>query len=452
MAAENYDLVVIGAGSGGVRAARLSAALGKRVAVIESSRVGGTCVMRGCVPKKLLVHAAHMHEEIEDAGGFGWRIGQVQHDWPAMMANKDAELDRLEGIYNGLLSNAGAELIRGEGRLLGEQMVAVGERILTAEKILIAVGGRAVKPDVAGAELAITSDEALSLVERPGRILVVGGGYIAVEFAGIFHGLGSEVCLAYRRDLMLRGFDTDLRRHLQDALGERGMDVRLHCEVQSLQRQGEQIDVTFNDDSKATFDEVLFATGRSPNTHGLGGERAGLELAANGAVKVDEYSRTNVAGVFAVGDVTDKVNLTPVALQEATAWVRTQFQSQPTPVDHAAVPSAVFSQPPLACVGLSEDEAVEAEIDIKVFESRFRPLKATMSGRAERSYMKLIVERATDRVLGVHMLGPDAAEILQGFAVAVKAGLKKSDFDATLGIHPSSAEEFVTMRTERGSK
>lgn len=449
MSARQYDLIVIGAGSGGVRAARLAGSLGKRVAVVESSRVGGTCVMRGCVPKKLLVHAAHVREEIEDAAGFGWSIGQVSHDWSTMMGNKEAELDRLEGIYNRLLSNAGVELIRGEGRMVDARTVAVGDQLLQADRVLIAVGGRAQKLDIPGAELGITSDEALSLGQRPGSVLILGGGYIATEFAGIFHGLGSEVVLAYRGDCILRGFDDDLRGRLQQAMRERGVDVRVNTEVVRLEHQEQGICAHFNDGSKAVFDQVMFATGRAPNTQSLSCQAAGVQTDDKGAVVVDEYSRTSMAGVFAVGDVTDRINLTPVALQEATAFVRSEFENTPTAADHRAVPSAVFSQPPLASVGLTETEARAQYSEVVVYESAFRPLKATLSGRTERSYMKLLVDKPSDRVVGLHVLGSDAAEIVQGFAVAVKAGLGKADFDATLGIHPSSAEELVTMRTPR---
>ena len=449
MSARQFDLIVIGAGSGGVRAARLAGSLGKRVAVIESSRVGGTCVMRGCVPKKLLVHAAHVREEIEDAAGFGWSIGQVEHHWPTLIKNKDTELERLEGIYNKLLSNAGVELFRGEGRLVDAQTVAVGEQQLRADRVLIAVGGRAQKLDIPGAEFGITSDEALSLAERPASVLILGGGYIATEFAGIFHGLGSEVVLAYRGDCILRGFDDDLRSRLQQALIERGVDVRVNTEVSRLESAGNGVRAHFNDGSQAQFDQVMFATGRVPNTQRMNCQAAGVELDGAGAVVVDDYSRTSVPGVFAVGDVTNRINLTPVALQEGTAFVRTEFEKQPTPVDHQAVPSAVFSQPPLASVGLTEFEARQRYSEVVVYESAFRPLKATLSRRAERSYMKLLVDKPSDRVVGLHVLGSDAAEIVQGFAVAVKAGLSKADFDATLGIHPSSAEELVTMRTPR---
>ncbi|WP_376690718.1 glutathione-disulfide reductase [Wenzhouxiangella sp. EGI_FJ10409] len=446
MPSHDYDLFVIGAGSGGVRASRIAAGHGARVAICEESRVGGTCVIRGCVPKKLLVFASQFSEHFADAGGYGWDVGESSFSWPELIRAKDREIDRLNGIYHGLLDNAGVTLFEGRGRLVDRHTIDIGERRVTADKILIATGGRPWVPDIPGAELGITSDEAFHLDSLPGRVLIAGAGYIAVEFAGIFNGLGSEVTLAYRRDLILRGFDDDLRRAVEAGMRGRGIDLRYHCAPARLERVEDGIEVTFSDDRRQVVDTVMFATGRSPYTWDLGLEDAGVRTGANNAIMVDEFSRTSVDNIYAVGDVTDRVNLTPVALMEGHAFADTQFGGMQRPVEHASVPAAVFSQPPVGTVGLSEAEAREQLGKIRIFRSTFTPMKYTLGGRDEKGVMKLVVDAASDRVVGCHMVGPDAPEIVQGFAVAVRAGLSKADFDRTIGVHPTSAEELVTLR------
>ncbi len=442
----DYDLFVIGAGSGGVRASRIAAGHGARVAICEESRVGGTCVIRGCVPKKLLVYASQFAEAFEDAGGYGWRAPEPAFSWPKLIAAKDREIDRLNGIYLQLLENAGVDLHMGRGRLVDAHTVEVNGKTFSAEKILIAVGGRPWVPDIPGAELGITSDEAFDLPQLPGRVLVAGAGYIAVEFAGIFNGLGSEVTLAYRRDLILRGFDDDIRRAVEAGLRSRGIQIEYHTAPVRLERADGVIEVTFSDDRREHFDSVMFATGREPYTHDLGLEKVGVRMGPGNRIEVDEFSRTSVENIFAVGDVTDRIALTPVALMEGHAFADTQFGHSERPVEHANTPAAVFSQPPAATVGLSEQEAADAGYTLRVYRSTFTPMKYTLSGREEKGMMKLVVDAQTDRVLGCHLVGPDAPEILQGFAVAIRAGLSKSDFDRTIGIHPTSAEELVTLR------
>ena len=443
----DYDLFVIGAGSGGVRASRIAAGHGARVGICEESRVGGTCVIRGCVPKKLLVFASQFSESFEDAAGYGWQAGEPSFDWSALIAAKDREIDRLNSIYIRLLENAGVDLHMGRGRLVDEHTVEVDGRRITADKILIAVGGRPWVPDIPGKELGMTSDEAFHLDQLPRRVLVAGAGYIAVEFAGIFAGLGSEVTLAYRRDLILRGFDDDVRSTVEAGMRNRGIDIGYHRSPARLEKSDGGIEVTFSDASTRHYDAVMFATGRSPYTWELGLDKAGVKTAEQNRIEVDEYSRTSVDNIFAVGDVTDRINLTPVALMEGHAFADTQFGGMDRPVEHANTPAAVFSQPPVGTVGMTEAEAREKLDDVHIFRSTFTPMKYTLSGRKERALMKLVVDAATDRVVGCHVVGPDAPEMLQGFAVAVRAGLSKRDFDRTIGIHPTSAEELVTMRT-----
>ncbi|MGB2439347.1 MAG: glutathione-disulfide reductase [Candidatus Puniceispirillaceae bacterium] len=446
----DYDLIVIGAGSGGVRAGRIAAGYGARVAVIEGDRPGGTCVIRGCVPKKLLVYGASFAGEAEDAAGFGWQIEGISHSWPKLIAAKDKEIARLEGIYRNLLKSTGADLIEGWGRLAGPHEVAVGDKIYTAERILIATGGRSATPAIPGlAEFSISSNEALDLPERPDHIVVYGGGYIALEFAGIFAGLGSQVDLVYRADLPLRGFDEDVRQHIAEALADRGINLVCGRVIAEVKQSAKGYQVILDDGQIINPDAVMAATGRTPNIDGLGLEAAGVITNQRGAIQVDEWSQTSTASIFAVGDVTDRINLTPVAIAEGHAFADTVYGGMPRNVSYDAVPSAVFSQPNIACVGLTEEQAEATYGAVQIFESRFRAMKNTLSGRPEKTYMKLIVSDETQTVLGVHMVGPDAAEIMQGMAIAVKMGARKADFDAVIGIHPSAAEEFVTMRSPR---
>jgi len=446
----DYDLFVIGGGSGGVRASRIAAGFGARVAVAEDYRVGGTCVIRGCVPKKLFSYAAHFHEDFEDARGYGWTVAPPQFSWATLMANKDAEIARLEAIYIKLLQNSGVELMQGRARVIDAHTVEIGATRFSAANLLIATGGWPVKPDIPGAELAITSNEAFELAALPQRVMVVGGGYIAVEFAGIFKGLGSDVSLSYRGEQILRGFDDDVRAHLSTEMAGRGVTMLLKHQVTTIARSASRLVVSAADGSTTEVDAVMFSTGRAPNTRGLGLEAAGVELDAAGGVKVDAYCRSSVKSIWAVGDVTNRIALTPVAIREGHAVARTLFGGgDPVPVDHADIPTAVFSQPQVGTVGLSESAALAAHGVIDVYKADFRPLKATLSGRNERTLMKLVVDQASQRVLGAHMVGADAAEIIQGVGIAVKAGLTKPQFDATVGIHPTAAEEFVTLREKR---
>ena len=446
----DFDLIVIGAGSGGVRASRISAGHGARVAVIEESRPGGTCVIRGCVPKKLLMYGSAFSADAADAVGYGWRVTVDGHDWPALIAAKDSELDRLEGIYRSLLGNAGVELIEGRGTVTGPHSVSVNGREITAGHILIATGGWPQIPDVPGlADHAITSNEALDLPDRPDSVLVYGAGYIAVEFASIFNGFGIETHLVYRGDLPLRGFDEDIRLQSAEALAGRGIILHPGCTLTEVTAAGDRRIAALSNGSRLDVAQVMAATGRAPNTAGLGLEAAGVELGRGGEIIVDPDSRTSVASIYAVGDVTDRIALTPVAIAEGHALADSLFGGRPRQVSHHNVPSAVFTQPPIGSVGMTEDQAAEAFDKITVFTSKFNAMKNTLSGRSEKTFMKLIVETATDKVVGAHMLGPDAGEIMQGIGVAVIAGATKADFDATIGIHPTAAEEFVTMRTPR---
>jgi glutathione reductase (NADPH) len=441
----DYDLITLGAGSGGVRASRLAAKYGGRIAVIEAGRPGGTCVMRGCVPKKLLVYGAHFANHFEDALGFGWQVSDATHDWGAMIAAKNKELDRLEGIYGRILRDAGANLIAGRGVIADPHTVEVNGKRLTAEKILVAVGGWPAIPDFPGKEHVISSNEALDLPERPKRIVIVGGGYIAVEFAGIFRALGSEVTIIIRSGHLLRGFDQDVTATLADELEKQGIKIRRDCVVRSIEKTAAGYSVVFDKNEELVTDCVLYATGRTPNTANLGLAEAGVKLDKKGAVIVDEWNRSNVESIFAVGDVTDRVNLTPVAINEGRVFAETFFNKKPMTLDYTNIASAVFSQPPVSVVGLTEEQA-RKDYKVRLFITRFKPMKHTLSGRDERTMMKLVVDKATDRVLGCHMVGEDAPEIIQGLAVALKAGATKAQFDATVGIHPTAAEEFVTMR------
>ena len=457
----DYDLFVIGAGSGGVRAARMAAGYGARVAVAESVRLGGTCVNVGCVPKKLLVCASEFADHYRDASGFGWAAERPSFAWAQLIANKDREIERLNGIYRGLLEDAGVDLFEGRACLEDPHRVKVAFpgriwRWFSAKNVLVATGSRPDRPMIPGIEHSLYSDHMFSLKRLPERFAVVGGGYIGVEFAGILAGLGCQVTLIYRGELFLRGFDEEIRRHLADEMRSRGIELRFGCEVEAIEwmgpgpsangTTGDRRRLKLSDGGELTCGEVLFATGRAPNVLGLGLEDCGVALGENGAVRVDEFSRTNVPGIWAIGDVTDRLNLTPVAIHEGMCLARTLFDGQPTAPDHETVATAVFSQPPLAAVGLTEEEARAEYEAIDVYRSRFRPLKLTLTDNQERTLVKLVVDRASGKVLGAHMLGADAPEIIQGLAVAVKMGATKDDFDAAMAIHPTSAEEFVTLR------
>ncbi len=451
MPAHDFDLIALGAGSGGVRAARLAAQAGRRVAVVEQGRVGGTCVMRGCVPKKLLVVGAGFADDLADSLGFGWSLEGAGFDWARLVAAKNAELNRLEGVYRRLLHDSGVTLIEGWGELADAHTVTVGARSYTADTILIATGGRPALPAVPGIEHAVTSDEALDLMQLPERVVIVGGGYIAVEFAGIFNALGARVTQAVRGETVLRGFDDDVRATLAEAMVARGVDLRAGTEVRSIGRHGHGYDVLLSSGETVEADLVLYATGRVPNTAGLGLERAGVAVNAKGAVVVDGCSRTTAGNIWAVGDVTDRIKLTPVAIAEAMAFVNTAIHGLATTMSYDAIPSAVFSLPPIGTVGLAEAEARRRHGEVDVYLSRVRPLRNVLAGRDEHTMIKLVVERRSGRVLGVHMVGADAPEIIQGFAVALKCGATKAQFDATVGIHPTIAEELVTMRERRPS-
>ncbi|GEO80363.1 glutathione-disulfide reductase [Pararhodospirillum oryzae] len=442
----DYDLIVIGAGSGGVRAARVAGSYGARVALIESSRVGGTCVMRGCVPKKLLVYGAHFAHDLEDMAGFGWSVEGASFDWPALVVAKNRELDRLEGVYRSLLKASHVELIEGRGKLVDPFTVAVEGRKITAEKILIAVGGWPSMPAIPGIEHAITSNEALDLMVMPERILIVGGGYIAVEFAGIFRAFGADVSLVIRKDRVLRGFDDDVRDALTTEMTRQGIHILPETvinRIDKLQDGSYRVKRTPGPDIET--DLVMYATGRAPNISGLGLAEAGVRVDARGVVPVDEWNTTNIPSVFAIGDVTGRVELTPVALNEGLNFAETQFNDNPRVMDYNTIPSAVFSSPPIGTVGLTE-AAARQRGPVRVYRSRFRPMKHTLSGRAEQTLIKLIVDARSDRVLGCHMVGPEAPEIIQGLAIAMKCGATKAQFDATIGVHPTAAEEFVTLR------
>jgi glutathione reductase (NADPH) len=442
----DYDLFVIGAGSGGVRAARIAAGHGAKVAICEEYRVGGTCVIRGCVPKKLLVYASHFAEDFDDAAGFGWTVGERKFDWTTLIANKDAEIERLSQIYTRNLKSSGVELFLTRGVLKDQHTIDLGDKTVTADKILIAVGGFPMMPEIPGIEHAITSNEVFHLKELPKRVAVVGGGYIACEFAGILNGLGSDVSLLYRGDQILRGFDQECRDFLAQEMQKKGVTIRLHADVARLDKAGNDIAVALSDGTSLTVDAILYATGREPKTDGLGLGEAGVEVRQNGAVIVDHDLKTSRDNIFAVGDCTHRINLTPVAIKEGHIFADTQFGKIPRQMEYDNVAHAVFSQPILSCVGLSEEAAREMYFDIKVFKSSFRALKHTLSGNEERTFMKLVVHEATDKVVGIHMVGPDAPEIIQSLAVAIKCGATKAQFDATIAVHPTAAEEFVTMR------
>lgn len=443
-----FDLIVIGAGSGGVRLARMSAQRGAKVAVVESRYLGGTCVNVGCVPKKLFVYGAHVHDELEDAAGYGWRVplDQVSFDWPTLVANKNSEIERLNGIYGRLLENAGVEIITGTATISDANTVKVGERSYRAKHITVATGSWPVVPDVPGKDCILTSNEMFYLPQLPRHAVVWGGGYIAVEFAGILAGLGVETTLLYRGDLFLRGFDNDVRRFTEQEMRKKGVDLRFNATIESIETQGAHYQVMLSDGERLETGLVMAATGRRALVDGLGLTELGIELNASGHIVVDDHFQTSVPSITALGDVIGTPQLTPVALAQAMVLSRRLFGDGQGDMDYSAIPTAVFCQPNIGTVGLTEEEAREAGYRLRIYRSEFRPMKYTLSGRDERCLMKLVVDDETDKVLGAHMVGPDAGEIIQGLAVAIKAGATKAQFDSTMGIHPTSAEEFVTMR------
>jgi glutathione reductase (NADPH) len=444
----DFDLIVIGAGSGGVRLARMSAQRGAKVAVVESRYLGGTCVNVGCVPKKLFVYGAHVHDELEDAAGYGWRVplDQVSFDWPTLVANKNAEIERLNGIYGRLLENAGVEIINGTATISDANTVTVGERSYRAKHITVATGSWPVVPDVPGKDCILTSNEMFYLPQLPRHAVVWGGGYIAVEFAGILAGLGVETTLLYRGDLFLRGFDNDVRRFTEQEMRKKGVDLRFNATIESIETQGAHYQVMLSDGERLETGLVMAATGRRALVDGLGLTELGIELNASGHIVVDDHFQTSVPSITALGDVIGTPQLTPVALAQAMVLSRRLFGDGQGDMDYSTIPTAVFCQPNIGTVGLTEEEAREAGYRLRIYRSEFRPMKYTLSGRDERCLMKLVVDDETDKVLGAHMVGPDAGEIIQGLAVAIKAGATKAQFDSTMGIHPTSAEEFVTMR------
>jgi glutathione reductase (NADPH) len=455
----DFDLFVIGGGSGGVRASRMAALAGARVALAEEWRMGGTCVIRGCIPKKLFVYASQFRENILDSAGYGWSFGDCRFDWPTLIANKDKEIARLEGLYTANVEKAGVTIFQDRAVFDGPHTLLLlnsGKRV-TAEKILIATGNRPTREmgsdhTVPGAELCITSDEAFHLKELPKRILVAGGGYIAVEFAHIFQGLGSKVSFAFRRDMPLNGFDEDMRAGLMDSMRQREIELLPETRFTKIEKQGDCLKVETSKGASIECDQVMLAIGRQPNTMALHVEKAGIELGKRGEVKVDDYSRTSASHIYAIGDVTDRLQLTPVAIHEAMCFVETAFKNNPTRPDHMHVPSAVFSTPELASVGLSEAKALLMGHAVDVYKSTFKPLLHTLGGRPVRTHMKLIVDSKTDKLLGCHILGDHAAEIIQVVAVALKMAATKRDFDGTIALHPTAAEELVTMRTKSYSK
>jgi glutathione reductase (NADPH) len=451
MAEYDVDLFIIGAGSGGVRAARIAGEHGARVMLAEESRVGGTCVIRGCIPKKLLVYASRFRHEFEDAAGFGWTIGNAHFDWPTLIKNKDKEIARLEAAYRKTVQRSGGEII--DSRAVVEdahtvRLLKTGARIRAAF-ILIAVGGHPVRPEIPGAGLAITSNEALDLEKLPRRIMILGGGYVALEFATLFSGLGSHVVVAHRGDEILRGFDDDVRRHLRVEMEAHKVRFVLNHQVSEITQKGRELCATLTDGAKHEVDQVMFAIGRRPNTAGIGLEIAGVKLDSAGAIVVDANSRSNVPSIYAIGDVTNRLALTPIAIREGHSVADSLFGNKPWAVDHEGVPTAVFSEPEVGVVGLSEAAARVKGLDIQIYRTVFRPLKATLSDRPTSVLMKMVVERASDRVLGIHIVGEAAAEMIQMAAVAVRMGARKADFDATVALHPTSSEELVTLKASK---
>jgi len=449
MADYDYDLFVIGGGSGGVRAGRVAASLGKRVAIAEEHRFGGTCVIRGCVPKKLLVYASQFPEHFEDSAGYGWTLGEAQFDWKTLIANKDREIARLEGLYRAGLERAGAEIVESRAVLEGPHTVRIvaEDRTVTARHILIAAGGRpSPHPALPGVEHAMTSNEAFHLETLPRSIAIAGGGYIAVEFANIFHGLGVETTLIYRGKEILGRFDMDMRRGVHSAMEAKGIRILTHTIAHGVEKRADgSLDLQLSTKETLNVQQLMLAIGRAPNTEGLGLEAAGVETGPTGEIIVDAFSRTNVESVFALGDVTNRVQLTPVAIHEAMCFIDTVYRDKPTSPDHDAIATAVFSQPEIGTVGLSEDEAARRFAELEIYRAEFRPMRHTLSGRQDKMIMKLVVDAATRCVLGAHVLGVDAGEMAQLLGIAVKARLTKDDFDRTMAVHPTAAEELVTM-------
>ena len=447
MAAYEYDLIVIGAGSGGVRAARMSASFGAKVAIVEKQYLGGTCVNVGCVPKKLFVYASHFSEDFHNSIRFGWSEANSEFDWATLLRNKNSEIARLNDVYKNLLDNSGVDRYDGKAEMIDAHTVRVAEQLITAEKILIATGGQPVRPSFPGSECVITSDDAFYLDSLPPRCLIIGGGYIAVEFAGILNGLGVKTKMSYRGDLFLRDFDIDIRVTVKDELLKKGVDLKFESEVESIQKNSESgFTVRFVSGEILETDLILSAIGRVPAVSDMGLDNLELGRKTNGAIEVDEHFRTTEKSVFALGDVTDRYQLTPVAIEEAMCFSSTQFGGKTKLMSYENIPTAIFCQPNAATVGLTEAQAREKYEDIEIYIERFRPMKHTISGSDEKFMMKLIVDKASDQILGVHMVGADAGEIVQGLAVAMKMGVTKSVFDDTVGIHPTTAEEFVTMR------
>ena len=453
MADHDVDLFVIGAGSGGVRAARIASSYGARVMIAEEYRVGGTCVIRGCVPKKLLVYASRFSGDFEDAVGYGWAVPDATFHWPTLIANKDREIARLEAAYTTTLERFNVKLVKSRAMLEDAHTVrlSTGARV-RAETILIATGATPYHgAQIAGLEHVISSNEAFHLRQLPRRILIQGGGYIAVEFAGIFAGLGSDVTLVYRGENILRGFDDDVREHLRGEMVRRGIKIITRQTVAAVEKVDHGYDVELSDNEQIMADLVMFATGRKPNVHGLGLEAAGVKLGETGGIAVDAFSKTTVENIYAVGDVTNRINLTPVAIREGQAFADTVYGGKPTEVDHSNVPTAVFSEPELGVVGLTETQARERLAKVDIYKTSFRPMKATLSGRDTRIFMKLVVDGVSDRVVGCHIIGPDAGDLIQLVGVAVRMGATKADFDATMAVHPTAAEELVTMREKAAS-
>lgn len=446
MAQYNYDLFVIGAGSGGMRTARMASAYGVKVAIAEERYLGGTCVNVGCVPKKLLVYASQFKDHFQAAAGFGWTVNQSTFSWPSLIANKNQEIGRLQAVYGNQLQQSGAEVITGRARLLDAHTVVVNAIKYSTERIVIATGGWPSVPDIAGKQHLVTSNEMFFLDQLPKTIIIVGGGYIALEFAGILNGFGVRTTLCHRGSKLLRGFDDDIRDFLTHEMARKGINVQLNTDIEAIESAGDCFAVRFIDGSKATSDRVMYATGRTPNSTGFGLEAVGVELDGQGAIKVNADYQTNVPSIYALGDVTNRVNLTPVALAEGMALVNKLYGDHSKSVDYDNIPTAVFCQPNIGTVGLTEAQARKKYPDINIYLTRFTPMKSTLSGVDEKALIKMIVVRSTDRVVGIHMAGPDAAEIIQGMAVALRAGATKTIFDSTIGVHPTAAEELVTLR------